>query len=201
VSEPEAVGFWEERYRTGRTRWERPGLHPAFLAWRQAGTLSPCRILVPGAGRSPEPAALAEAGFDITVLDLASSAVEAQRARLAGTTARVIEADLLGWHPAVAFDAIYDQTCLCALPPARLPDYAARLAAWLRPEGQLFLLLMQTGAPGGPPFDCPLPAMRALFPAPNWEWPSALAPAVAHPSGLVEQPVVLRRRGADAPFA
>ena len=91
------------------------------------------------------------------------------------------------------FDAIYDQTCLCALPPAILPDYARRLHEWLRPEGQLFLLLMQTGREGGPPFDCPPAAMRALFPDALWAWPDQLAEPVPHSIGVGEIPVVLRR--------
>ncbi len=63
--------FWETRFREGRTPWEREGINPSFVAWLASGDLSPCRILVPGAGRSPEPAALLEAGFDVVALDLA----------------------------------------------------------------------------------------------------------------------------------
>ncbi len=106
--------------------------------------------------------ALAEAGFDVTVLDVSPTAVEAQRSRLP-PTAQAIQADLFAWTPDRPFDAIYDQTCLCALPPALLADYEQRLADWLRPGGHLFVLFMQTGQPGGPPFDCPLTDMRALF--------------------------------------
>lgn len=184
---------WESRYQEGRTAWERPALNPAFVAWRQSGELAPCRILIPGAGRSAEPAALAAAGFDVTVLDVAPSAAAAQRAQL-GPTAHVVEADLFAWRPAVPFDAIYDQTCLCALPPDRLPDYEQLLAQWLRPGGALFVLFMQTGTEGGPPFDCPIPRMRTLFAPERWIWPATVPPLVHHPSLRDEQPVVLRHR-------
>jgi len=184
---------WESRYQAGTTRWERPELNPAFLAWRRSGELAPCRILIPGAGRSAEPPILAAAGFDVTVLDVAPSAAAAQRAQL-GATACVVEADLFAWQPAAPFDAIYDQTCLCALPPARLQDYEQRLAQWLRPGGVLFVLFMQTGAEGGPPFDCPIPRMQTLFASKRWAWPAALPPLVHHPSLRDEQPATLRRR-------
>jgi hypothetical protein len=187
---------WESRYREGTTGWERPGLNPAFLAWREAGDLAPCRILVPGGGRSVEPVALAEAGFDVTVVDAAASAVAAQRARLERlhVAARVEQADLFAWDPDAPFDAIYDQTCLCALPPATLGEYAARLHRWLRPGGTYFVLFMQTGVAGGPPFHCDMDDMRLLFPEAHWDWPDKLPAVVAHSPGRVEQPAALRHR-------
>ncbi|MDR3538101.1 MAG: methyltransferase domain-containing protein [Acetobacteraceae bacterium] len=187
---------WEARYHDGATAWERPGLHPSFVDWLETGALAPCRILVPGGGRSSEPLALAEAGFDVTVVDLAESAVAAQRARLERlqVAARVELANLLTWDAPAPFDAIYDQACLCALPPATWPGYVQRLHRWLRPGGRLFALFMQTGSAGGPPFDCGLPAMRSLFPDPPWQWPATLGNPVPHPSGRIEQPVILYAR-------
>ena len=181
--------FWESRFQASRTPWERGGLNPAFLAWRDSGVLTPCRILAPGAGRSPEPRALAEAGFDVVALDLADSAVQAQAAQLGAD--RAIQADVIRWQPTTPFDAVYDQTCLCALPPELWHAYEAQLRRWLRPGGRLFMLFMQTGREGGPPFDCPIPAMRQLFQA--WQWPQAMPDPVPHGLGGAEQPVVLTR--------
>jgi SAM-dependent methyltransferase len=189
---------WELRYQEGATGWERPGMNPAFVSWLDDRVLTPCRILVPGAGRSPEPVALAEAGFDVTVIDSAPSAVAVQRARLAAlhVRARVELADVFAWKPAVPFDAVYDQTCLCALPPPKWPDYVARLGSWLTPGGRLFVLFMQTGQPGGPPFHCDLAKMRELFAPDRWDWPERLGPTVFHSPGREEQPAVLRTRPA-----
>ncbi len=184
-------GFWEARFQEGRTPWERGVLHPAFLAWRSSGTLAACRVLVPGAGKSPEPAAFLAAGFDIIALDLAESAVRAQQARLG--VQRAVRADVTLWQPDTPFDAIYDQTCLCALPPPLWPAYEARLRTWLRPGGRLFILFMQTGREGGPPFDCGLPVMRTLFS--GWTWPDTLPPSIPHDLGGQEQPAVLIRPG------
>ena len=194
---PTQVIDWEGRFREGTTRWERPGLHPAFIDWQETGVLTPCRILVPGAGRSTEPLALAEAGFNVTVVDAAPSAIAVQRARLERVhlTARVELADLFAWQPAAPLDAVYDQACLCALPPALLPAYVARLQDWLRPDGRLFILFMQTGRAGGPPFDCPIGTMRTLFDPAHWTWPDTLPEVVPHPAGVgADQPAVLGRR-------
>lgn len=184
---------WESRYQSGTTRWERPTLHPAFLAWRASGELAPCRILVPGAGRSGEPAALVAAGFEVTVLDVAPSAAAAQRARL-GASAHVVEADIFTWQPDAPFDAVYDQACLCALPPALVPDYERRLAQWVRPGGTVFELFMQRDTDGGPPFDCKVSRMREVFAPERWIWPATLPPPVPHPALIDEQPAALRRR-------
>ena len=194
MSESQAID-WEVRYRGGATGWERHGLNPAFLAWRQSGELIPCRILVPGGGRSLEPLALAEAGFSVTVVDVAASAVAMQQARLErlNLPARVEQADLFAWEPDAPFDAIYDQMCLCALPPALWPNYARRLHRWLRPGGALFVLFMQTDGADSPPFHCGLDAMHHLFASPAWQWPEALPGVVQHPLGKSEQPAVLRR--------
>jgi hypothetical protein len=50
MAETQAID-WEGRYRDGNTGWERHGLNPAFLAWRDLGILTQCRILIPGTGR------------------------------------------------------------------------------------------------------------------------------------------------------
>ena len=194
MSETQALD-WEDRYRGGNTGWERHGLNPAFLAWRVSGILAPCRVLVPGGGRSLEPLALADAGFDVTMVDAAPSAVAMQRARLGRLQVQAVveQADLFAWEPVRPFDAIYDQTCLCALPPALWPNYVRRLYRWLRPEGALFVLFMQNDRSSGLPFHCDIDAMRRLFARALWIWPETLPPRIEHPSGLAEQPVLLRR--------
>ncbi len=184
------VEFWESRFREKRTPWERGGINPAFTAWRTTGELAPCRILVPGSGRSPEPEALLADGFDVVALDLAESAVSDQARRLG--SARAIKADVTAWMPEKRFDAVYDQTCLCALPPELWVPYEAQLRLWLRPGGRLFVLFMQTGHEGGPPFNCPISVMKSLFA--GWDWPEQLGEGLPHVLGTIEQPAVLTRR-------
>ena len=185
---------WEARFRAERTPWERPSLNPAFVTWRASGALAPCRIMLPGAGRSGEPLALAREGFDITVVDLSPTAADVQRVRLqaAGLPGTVVQADLLEWQPSEPFDAVYDQTCLCALPPPILPDYVAQLHRWLRPGGRLFILFMQSEREGGPPFNCPIEAMQRLF-AMGWSWPDQLRERVPHGTQTEQIPAILTR--------
>ena len=134
MAETQAID-WESRYRDGNTGWERHGLNPAFLAWRDAGMLAQCRILIPGGGRSLEPLALSEAGFDVTVVDAAPSAVAAQRSLFERLRlpARAEQAEPVRVGARPPFDAIYDQTCLCALPPGLWPGYAAAPAPLATP--------------------------------------------------------------------
>ena len=190
------AGSWEDRFRECRAGWERGTVNPALAAWLAAGALPAGRVLIPGAGRSPEPLELARAGRHVTVVDIAPAAAAVQRERLAGHAAEVHERDLLSWEPDAPFDAVYDQTCLCALPPAAWEAYAARLRRWVRPGGVLAALFMQTHREGGPPFHCDLDRMRALFHGRHWEWPQTLAPLLPHPAGIAEQPARLVRSGA-----
>jgi SAM-dependent methyltransferase len=188
--------FWEERYRTATTPWDRGGASPALLEWLDGEELRPCRILVPGCGRGYEVLELARRGFEVTALDFAPSAVRHLREELrrAGLEAEVLEADVLTWAAQRPFDAIYEQTCLCALPPGTWADYERQLFRWLRPGGRLFALFMQTRKEGGPPYHCDPGAMQALFPASRWEWSSAPFCEVPHPVGFYEFSTVLTRR-------
>ncbi len=186
---------WDERYRSGRTGWDRGGASPALETWLARGALAPCRILVPGSGRGHEVVRLAGLGFEVTAVDIAPSATVAMRARLAeaGRSAEVVEADLLRWEPAQAFEAVYEQTALCALAPADWEEYAGRLHRWLLPGRRLYALFMQTGAAGGPPYHCDLVTMRALFGPDRWAWSEGPPLDVPHPAGFRELGYVLTR--------
>jgi methyl halide transferase len=196
--------FWEERFAAGDTPWDRGESSPQLAAWLSAGDLRPCRILVPGCGSGHEVAELAMAGFEVTGLDYADEAIGRTHRRLkeAGVDATLVQADALAWQPDRTFDAVYEQTCLCALYPDQWRDYADQLHRWLKPGGRLYALFVQLlrpaaaeGAVQGPPYHCDINAMRALFPAPRWAWPKPPYPRTTHPLGLAELAVVLERRG------
>lgn len=192
--------FWEQRFVAGETPWDRGEPAPQLGAWLAAGTLKPSRILVPGCGSGHEVALLAQAGFDVTGLDYAAEALARARKVLGPARATLVQADVLIWQPERAFDAVYEQTCLCALYPDQWRDYADQLHRWLVPGGRLFALFVQFARPGaaegaieGPPYHCDINAMRALFPAPRWAWPKPPYPRTQHPRGLEELAVVLER--------
>jgi SAM-dependent methyltransferase len=204
--------FWQDRFEARQTPWDRGAPSPQLARWLEDGTLAPSgdghatTIVVPGCGSGHEVVALARQGFDVTGLDYAEAAVQRTRDALAaagaeGSTARVELADVLAWQPPAPVDAVYEQTCLCALHPDQWTRYAAALRAWLRPGGRLLLLAMQCAKPGaadglveGPPYHLHVHAVRALFPEPAWAWSPPPYPRVPHPSGWEELAIVLQRR-------
>jgi SAM-dependent methyltransferase len=187
---------WEFRYQSGHTGWDRGTVSPALQYWLKVGQLAPGRVLVPGCGRGYEVIELACRGFEVTAIDIAPSAIEALTHQLsqASVSAKILQADLLNCSPDTTFDAVYEQTCLCALEPATWGDYVERLHQWLKPGGHVFVLFMQTGQEGGPPYHCAIEDMQQLFNDRQWTWLDGYPQKVSHPTGLYELGHVLRRR-------
>ncbi|MBB4212116.1 thiopurine S-methyltransferase [Rhodothalassium salexigens DSM 2132] len=199
---PSLACDWDARYRAGDAPWESDTVNPAFETWRAGGLFSDLdHVLIPGAGRSPEVLALARAGVRVTAVDRSDTALaglqdtlDRARAEAPLAATHLVEADLLAWHPADPVDAIYEQTCLCALPPATWAVYADRLHQWLRPGGRLFALFMQTGQDGGPPWHCDLNLMGTLFPAARWSWDPVAPITVSRRADRTERGHILDRR-------
>ncbi|MFZ2989247.1 methyltransferase domain-containing protein [Ideonella sp.] len=195
--------FWQARFESQQTGWDRGACSPQLLAHLDSGALQPCRIAVPGCGSGWEVAELARRGFEVVGIDYTAAAVERARehCRSVGVDARIIQADVLAWQPDQAFDAIYEQTCLCALHPDHWFSYAGRLSAWLRPGGVLWAMFMQVVRPEatgqgliqGPPYHCDINAMRALFAEPRWAWPKPPYASLPHPNMGHELAVTLIR--------
>ena len=198
--------FWQQRFVSGQIPWDRGDAHPQLQIWLDQGLLSSdLSLLIPGCGRGHELLLLAKAGIDALGLDYAPAAVELARAQLATPEAqgrgRVEQADVLTWQAAAAFDAVYEQTCLCALHPDHWRAYADQLHRWLKPRGRLFALLMQArrdsagqGVLEGPPYHCDIQAVRALFPSELWDWPTPPYAGQPHAQGWTELAVVLTKR-------
>lgn len=191
------MNHWEAKYQANTIPWDRGTASPALRNWLEGDALAHGRILVPGCGRGHEAVELARHGLHVTALDIAPSALQHLESELAaaGVNAELVCADALAWHPGHPFDAIYEQTCLCALDPEQWPAYERQLYDWLRPGGHLYALFMQTGREGGPPFHCDLAEMRTLFPSQRWAWLNREAERIAHPNGLFELATVLTRQG------
>ncbi len=188
---------WQLRYDECSTRWEREGINPAFLHWQGAGCFAGLEsVIVPGCGRSPEPLAFARLGAHVSALDFAASAVvfQKQAFETAGLGAQIDEVDVLNWQPNTPVDALYDQTCLCALTPEVWPDYVRKIHSWLKPGGRAFMLFMQTGKEGGPPFHSPLETMHELFDDSLWVWPDEPYFRADHSNEKFELGVMLTRR-------
>lgn len=203
------VRFWQERFRSGETPWDRGGPSPQLQTWMHEGLLGDGAaaplVAVPGCGSGHELVSLARFGARVIGLDYAPEAVAQSLGRLEATghagRAQVLEADVLCWQPDEPVDVVYEQTCLCALHPDHWSRYAAQLHGWLRTGGRLLALVMQArrstadrGLIEGPPYHVDINAMRALFPASQWSWPKPPFAVVAHPLGAEELAVALTRR-------
>ena len=196
--------FWQERFAKAQTPWDRGAPGPQIKRWIADGTLPPgLRIAVPGCGSGHDALAMAAAGCVVTAIDYAEAAVTLTRERLAaaGANADVVQADVLAWRPAAPLDAVYEQTCWCALYPDHWSAYAQQLQRWLRPGGRLLLLAMQCQRAGaaegrieGPPYHMDIHMLRALLPSTQWDWPAPPYERVPHPIGWTELAIVLTRR-------
>ncbi len=140
---------------------------------------------------------LARQNYAVVGLDIAPRALELLEGSLQeeGLSAELICADLLQWSPKNKFQAVYEQTCFCALPPEQWPTYAQQLRKWLEPGGQLAASFMQTGQEGGPPYHCDLETMREHLDPKYWIWPESSPQRYPHPKGeLYELTALLIRR-------
>ena len=201
------VDFWQQRFEAEDIPWDRGAVSPQLAPWLAGGTLATGQhVAVPGCGSGHEVLALVQAGCRVTAIDYAPAAVArtAQRLHDAGLGAgacALVQADVLQWQPAEPLDAVFEQTCWCAIHPDHWADYAAQLHRWLRPGGRLCLMGMQVLRPGsaigrieGPPYHLDINLLRALLPADRWQWPAPPYEAVPHPRGWRELAIGLLRR-------
>ena len=180
--------YWQARYESGQDGWDRGAVHPALLNWLESGQLKRCRIVIPGCGRGYEAVELAKRGFAVTAIDFAAGPLRELGCRLEKETLScdLVRDDIFSYRPGQAFDAIYEQTCLCAIEPERRRDYVDAIGRWLKPGGKFFGLLMQRKSEGGPPFHCDLDEMKSIFGA-AWEWDLSSSQRYRHPSGGVQE--------------
>ena len=185
-----SVDFWQQRFEANDIPWDRGAVSPQLAPWLADGTLAAGqRVAVPGCGSGHEVLALVQAGCQVTAIDYAPAAVArtAQRLRDAGLgdgACALVQADVLQWQPAEPLDAVFEQTCWCAI----------------HPGGRLCLMGMQVLRPGaaigrieGPPYHLDIHLLRALLPAGRWHWPAPPYEAVPHPRGWRELAISLIR--------
>ena len=173
------IEFWRSRYRSGRTPWDLGQVSDPVRTLVERWFPPAGRVYIPGCGRGYEALYLAERGYAVTAVDIAPEPIASlrQEARQRGLALDIREGDLfaLSRQDEGAFDVFLEQTCLCALPPRRQPDYAALAYRALKPGGQVLAVLMRVPFADGPPFDLPPERLQTLFPAPLWQregpWP------------------------------
>ena len=185
---------WQTLYEQGKTGWDRGEPNPALSTWIEQGIFAAgTRTLIPGCGRGHEVVELARRGLQVTALDFAHQPIAELQATLRreGLAAEVKQEDAFAYQDE-PFDIVYEQTFLCAISPDRRTEYERRLSTWLKPNGRLCCLFLQTEATAGPPFCCPIQEMQELFDRQRWHW-SEEQRTIDHPAGLREIAVLLTR--------
>jgi SAM-dependent methyltransferase len=165
--DPNSPDFWNERFDQGFTPWDQAGVPDAFEAFARTHPTEQC-VLIPGCGRAYEALWLAEQGWSVKAIDFSPSAVATARSLLGEYADVVKQADFFTFTLPVAIGWIYERAFLCALPPERWPDYAARMAALLRPGALLAGFFFLGATPKGPPFGIERDALDALL-APHFD--------------------------------
>ncbi|WP_321794328.1 methyltransferase domain-containing protein [Caballeronia sp. J97] len=159
--DPNSPGFWDERFVQHYTPWDQAGVPEMFT--RFVASRGAQNVLIPGCGSAYEALYLAERGWPVRAIDFSAAAVEAARAQL-GAHARVVEeADFFAYAPPFSPDWIYERAFLCALPKNRWQDYAARMAALLKPGALLAGFFFIGATPKGPPFGIERDELNALL--------------------------------------
>ena len=113
-------------------------------------------VLVPGCGTGHDARAWSSAGFSVTGLDLAPSAIRLaeERTRAAGLTAQFRQNNFLEEAPFASFDLLFEHTLFCAIDPARRDDYVQAVLRWLKPGGHFVAVHYMIRGEEGPPHGC-----------------------------------------------
>ena len=128
-------------------------VEPAFLDLIMTGTLPKGDALVPGCGRGYAVAALGSAERKVTGLEISATAKAAADTYL--STAKAGDGSAASEHCTVVvddffthtgrYDLVYDCTFLCAIPPSRREEWAARMSKLIKPGGEIVSLVFPLG--------------------------------------------------------
>lgn len=180
---------WNECYATGNIPWEKGFATPVMeeiLARHPELFHNEATILVPGCGTGHDARRLAELGMQVTAIDLAPLAIERARQLDPNGSVQYLQADLFQlpeeWRG--RFDAVWEHTCFCALPPERRKDYIASMTSVLKPGGRIFGVFfinpeMDEGETG-PPFGIEAEELRTLWNTAGMQWQDTWVPQTGY---------------------
>lgn len=149
-------GSWERAYRAGDPPWDTGRPSEELIRALAEHGVRPGSAVELGCGTGTNCVWLAQAGFKVTGLDVAPTAVAAARARAtdAGVEARFVVADLLDPPPDLGgpFDFVFDRGCYHVLRQIDLERLLATVEGLVHPgtEG-LFLTGNSREPTPGPP--------------------------------------------------
>lgn len=163
---------WEQSYLEENVPWDLGEPAPPLVSLLENDELSlqaSSTVLVPGCGYGHDAEAWQASGFEVTGLDLSSTALKFAQ-KLYGNSVRWVEGNFL--DPSLVLehsaDLIFEHTCFCAIDPEQRRSYVQSTKQWLVPGG-VFLGLFYMDPPSrddgepGPPFGTSLDELRALF--------------------------------------
>lgn len=152
---PSSPDFWNSRYKSGQTPWDFGGV-PADLKDYLRRNPNGGRVLIPGCGWGYEIQAFADAGYDVTAIDLSPAAIErAHKLVNPGLARRIVVGDFFKHHFAhPTFDVVYERTFLCSLVPDHREAYRDRMSRLLKYGGALvgYFYYQKTESNTEPPF-------------------------------------------------
>lgn len=152
-----AIGLrWERRYRMGEHLSgdgafcpDLASLDPDFANALQHHRATSGRLLEIGAGLGMQAIRYAQAGFDVTAMDVSATAVGIARENaalhgIAPSALKLIADNILVTSLQDSFDVVADRGCLATLKHWELVDYARNVRRLVRDTG-LFLLKLNAG--------------------------------------------------------
>lgn len=147
--------YWEERYQTGDTRWEKGAPSPGLVDFLAAHPkLSRGAVAVPGCGTGHDVREFARNGFDAFGFDIAPSAIRLsnERTQAARLRATFQQLDFLRDEPSQKFDWLFEHTLFCAVDPTERELYVQAVLRWLKPDGNYLAVNYLIPDTDGPPF-------------------------------------------------
>ncbi len=195
--------YWQERYESGDTPWEKDGPHPALRTW--LNTLPPGTFrtaVVPGCGFGAEVRELAVHGIHATGLDMAPAAIEAAATKTGPGNLCYVHGSIFSPPPEIhgTFDLAVEHTCFCAISPADRRDYVRGILNLLRPGGLFFAIFYRNPAhpPPGPPFRVEDAEIEDLFGA-HFRLEDSWIPAETFPGREGREEIRLLRKNKSFP--
>ena len=149
---------WEAIYKADDAGWDLGEANPALVHVLRAQKLPapPKHVLVPGCGTGHDAVAFLDAGYEVTAMDFAETAVATVAARSQSPLLHCLQADALAADNGVAdhsIDIIFEHTFFCALQPHQREAYAQSLARMIKANGELWALSMRTTFNNRQPYD------------------------------------------------
>lgn len=160
--------FWQSKYESGETRWDKGSPAPPLLEYLANKTLTG-KWLVPGCGTGHDVRALASVGVIPVGMDFAPAAIDAARSVKPVGQETYVLANFLDLPASYtgAFDGIFEHTCFCAIRPDDRPAYVASCASALRKGGELLAIFYldprEADDDGCPPFPTDWAEIPRLF--------------------------------------